>query len=95
MEAFRQTEAGEVGGLYHANWLLSLRYPKRLRPYFAHAPKVISRNMHHEASIMFQDALTLSSTRRFREAKIGVSDIQIQWLLTMLRVRIPLAWRVS
>ena len=90
LESWRQTEAGETGGLYHANYILSKRFPNRLRPYFAHAPKVITRNLHHEASLMFQDALTLSTTRRFREAKIGVSDIQIQWLLTLLRVE---RWR--
>jgi 3-O-alpha-D-mannopyranosyl-alpha-D-mannopyranose xylosylphosphotransferase len=86
IETWRQTEPGESGGLYHANVILSKRFPKRLRAYFAHAPKVITRNLHHEASIMFQDAITLSGTRRFREAKIGISDVQIQWLLTSLRV---------
>lgn len=80
------TDSGENGGLFHANYLLSKRYPKRLRPYFAHAPKVITRNMHHEASIIFKDALTRSGARRFREAKVGDGDVQMQWLLTMLRV---------
>ncbi|WVW78190.1 hypothetical protein I302_100141 [Kwoniella bestiolae CBS 10118] len=36
----RFNDAGEVGGLYHANYLLSQRFPRRLRPYFAHVPKV-------------------------------------------------------
>lgn len=79
-------EAGENGGLYHANWLLSQRFPKRLRPYFAHVPKVITRGLHHEASLMFAEALTLSSSRRFREMMIGNGDVQMQWLLSSLRV---------
>lgn len=80
------TDTGEMGGLYHANYLLSARFPKRKRPYFAHAPKVITRGLHQEASLMFKEALTLSSTRRFRELRIGNGDVQIQWLLTQLRV---------
>lgn len=80
-------EAGEVGGLYHANWLLSQRFPRRMRPYFAHVPKVITRGLHHEVSLMFKEALTTSSSRRFRELHKGEGDIQMQWLLTSLRVR--------
>lgn len=83
-------DPGEMGGLYHANALLSRRFPRRLRPYFAHVPKVITRGLHHEASLMFQEALTESSTRRFREMKIGEGDVQMQWLLTSLRVE---RWR--
>lgn len=79
-------DTGEMGGLYHANMLLSGRFPKRKRPYFAHAPKVITRGLHQEASLMFKEALTLSTTRRFRELRIGNGDVQIQWLLTQLRV---------
>jgi 3-O-alpha-D-mannopyranosyl-alpha-D-mannopyranose xylosylphosphotransferase len=79
-------EAGEVGGLYHANYLLSQRFPRRLRPYFAHVPKVITRGLHHEVSLMFREALTTSSSRRFRELHKGEGDIQMQWLLTSLRV---------
>lgn len=84
------TEAGENGGLYHANWLLSQRFPKRLRPYFAHVPKVITRGLHHEASLMFSEALTLSSSRQFREMNVGHGDIQMQWLLSSLKVE---RWR--
>lgn len=84
------SDAGESGGLYHANWLLSQRFPRRLRPYFAHVPKVITRGLHHEASIMFEDALTTSSQRKFRELPIGEGDVQMQWLLTALRIE---RWR--
>ena len=82
--------AGENGGLYHANWLLSQRFPKRLRPYFAHVPKVITRGLHHEASIMFEDAMTRSAQRKFRELADGEGDVQMQWLLTALRIE---RWR--
>jgi 3-O-alpha-D-mannopyranosyl-alpha-D-mannopyranose xylosylphosphotransferase len=83
-------DAGESGGLYHANWLLSQRFPRRLRPYFAHVPKVITRGLHHEASLMFEEALTTSSQRKFRELPIGEGDVQMQWLLTALRIE---RWR--
>lgn len=83
-------DAGEVGGLYHANWLLSQRFPRRLRPYFAHVPKVITRGLHHEASLMFEDALTAAGQRQFRELPIGEGNVQMQWLLTALRVE---RWR--
>ncbi|WWC86667.1 uncharacterized protein L201_001544 [Kwoniella dendrophila CBS 6074] len=86
----RFNDAGEVGGLYHANYLLSQRFPRRLRPYFAHVPKVITRGLHHEASLMFREALAESSQRRFREMMLGEGDIQMQWLLTSLRVE---RWR--
>ncbi|WWC59711.1 uncharacterized protein I303_102273 [Kwoniella dejecticola CBS 10117] len=86
----RFNDAGEVGGLYHANFLLSQRFPRRLRPYFAHVPKVITRGLHHEASLMFKEALADSSQRRFREMMLGEGDIQMQWLLTSLRVE---RWR--
>jgi 3-O-alpha-D-mannopyranosyl-alpha-D-mannopyranose xylosylphosphotransferase len=82
--------AGENGGLYHANWLLSQRFPKRLRPYFAHVPKVITRGLHHEASIMFKDALTTSAQRKFRELVDGEGDVHMQWLLMALRIE---RWR--
>nr|XP_018999326.1 uncharacterized protein I203_08102 [Kwoniella mangroviensis CBS 8507]OCF62787.1 hypothetical protein I203_08102 [Kwoniella mangroviensis CBS 8507] len=86
----RFNDAGEVGGLYHANYLLSQRFPRRLRPYFAHVPKVITRGLHHEASLIFKEALAESSQRRFREMMLGEGDIQMQWLLTSLRVE---RWR--
>jgi len=86
LDKTRYNDAGEVGGLYHANYILSRRYPRRLRPYFAHVPKVITRGLHHEASLMFKEALTASSKRRFREMQTGEGDIQMQWLLTSLRV---------
>jgi len=86
LDETRFNDAGEVGGLYHANWLLSQRFPRRLRPYFAHVPKVITRGLHHEASLIFKEALFTSSQRRFRELSFGEGDIQMQWLLTSLRV---------
>ncbi|ODN79461.1 3-O-alpha-D-mannopyranosyl-alpha-D-mannopyranose xylosylphosphotransferase [Cryptococcus amylolentus CBS 6039] len=82
--------AGEIGGLYHANALLSQRFPHRLRPYFAHVPKTITRGLHHEASLMFKEAMADSGERRFREMKLGDGDVQMQWLLTALRVE---RWR--
>ncbi|WRT64546.1 uncharacterized protein IL334_001478 [Kwoniella shivajii] len=85
LDKSRFNDAGEVGGLYHANHLLSQRFPRRLRPYFAHVPKVITRGLHHEASLMFKEPLAESSQRRFREMMLGEGDIQMQWLLTSLR----------
>ncbi|EIW71073.1 hypothetical protein TREMEDRAFT_67553 [Tremella mesenterica DSM 1558] len=90
LDKTRFNDAGEMGGLYHANYLLSQRFPKRLRPYFAHVPKVITRGLHHEASLMFKEALMESSSRRFRELMYGEGDVQMQWLLTSLRVE---RWR--
>ena len=75
-----------MGALYHANWLLSRRFPRRLRPYLSHVPKVITRVLHHEASLMFEEALTISSQRKIREMMSGEGDIQMQWLVTSLRV---------
>lgn len=92
LDKTRFNDAGEKGGLYHANYLLSQRFPKRPRAYVAHGPKVMSRNMHHEASIMFKDALTTSSSRRFRELSSGHGDIQIMWLMTSLKVRSRVDW---
>lgn len=80
-------DAGETGGLWHANYLLSKRFPKRLRPYLPHVPKVVTRSLHHEASLMFEDHLFNSTQRRFRESTKGTGDIQLQWLLISLRVR--------
>ncbi|WWD21714.1 hypothetical protein CI109_106201 [Kwoniella shandongensis] len=90
LDKSRFNDAGEVGGLYHANHILSQRFPRRLRPYFAHVPKVITRSLHHEASLMFKEDLAASSQRRFREMTLGEGDIQMQWLLTSLRVE---RWR--
>lgn len=83
-------DAGEVGGLYHANWLLSQRFPRRLRPYFAHVPKVITRGLHHEATIMFADAINAAAQRQFRELSIGEGSVQMQWLISSMRVE---RWR--
>lgn len=44
--------------------------PRRLRPYFAHVPKVITRGLHHESSLMFREALFTSSQRRFRDTDV-------------------------
>ncbi|KAL1407040.1 Xanthine phosphoribosyltransferase 1 [Vanrija albida] len=90
LDKTRFNDAGEMGGLYHANYLLSQRFPRRRRPYFAHSPKVITRGLHHESSLMFKEALTVSSSRRFREMNVGHGDIQMQWLLSQLRVE---RWR--
>ncbi len=46
--------------------------------------------MHHEASIMFEHALTLSSQRRFRETPIGEGDVQVQWMITQMKIE---RWR--
>jgi 3-O-alpha-D-mannopyranosyl-alpha-D-mannopyranose xylosylphosphotransferase len=86
LDKTRINDAGEAGGLYHANYVLSKRFPRRLRPYFAHTPKVITRGLHHEASLIFKEDLFTSSRRRFREVTHGEGDIQMQWLLTSLRV---------
>lgn len=79
-------DAGETGGLWHANFVLSKRFPKRLRPYLPHVPKVVTRSLHHEAALMFEKDLFVSTQRRFRESTRGVGDIQLQWLLISLRV---------
>lgn len=50
----------------------------------------MSRNMHHEASIMFKDVLTASSSRRFRELTGGPPDVQMMFLMTALKVE---RWR--
>ncbi|TXT04980.1 hypothetical protein VHUM_03800 [Vanrija humicola] len=90
LDPARINDAGEMGGLHHANHLLSQRFPRRKRPYFAHSPKVITRGLHHEASLIFKEALTVSSSRRFREMKVGHGDTQMQWLMSHLRVE---RWR--
>ena len=81
---------GENGGLYHANSLLSQRFPKRLRQYTSHVPKVISRELHHEMSLMFREPLTTSGIRRFRESSVGHGDVQTLWLTMHLRIE---RWR--
>ncbi|BEJ13631.1 hypothetical protein CspHIS471_0308050 [Cutaneotrichosporon sp. HIS471] len=82
-------DAGETSGLVHANHYLSNRFPRRRRPYVLHGPRVISRAMLDEASIMFADVLKTSSARRFRELKDS-PDIHIMWLMTALKVE---RWR--
>lgn len=79
-------DAGETGGLTHANYFLSRRFPRRRRHYVLHGPRVMSRNMHHEASIMFKDVFTASSSRRFRELTGGPPDVQMMFLMTSLKV---------
>ena len=88
MDPRNLNDAGETGGLWHANYLLSKRYPKRLRPYLPHVPKVVTRSLHHEAGLMFEEHLFNSTQRRFRESTKGAGDIQLQWLLISLRVRL-------
>lgn len=85
-------DAGETGGLWHANYVLSKRFPKRLRPYLPHVPKAVTRGLHHEAALMFEKDLYISTQRQFRESKRGVGDIQMQWLLISLRVSGELNW---
>ncbi|BEJ06147.1 hypothetical protein CcaverHIS641_0306690 [Cutaneotrichosporon cavernicola] len=82
-------DAGETSGLVHANHYLSNRFPRRRRPYVLHGPRVMSRTMLDEASIMFADVLKTSSARRFRELKHS-PDIHIMWLMTALKVE---RWR--
>lgn len=81
---------GEYGGLFHANWLLSQRYPVRQRPFLEHVPKVITQSLQVEATLMFDNATTVSASKRFRELKIGHGDLQTQWLQNALRVE---RWR--
>ena len=83
------TEAGENGGLFHANFLLSQRFPKRLRHYAAHVPKVIPREIHHEVSLIFRDALNVSGMKKFREVALGDGDVQSLWLTMHLQVSGP------
>ena len=39
---------------------------------------------------MFEDALSTSAQRKFREMAVGEGDVQMQWLLTSLRIE---RWR--
>ncbi|ORX35916.1 hypothetical protein BD324DRAFT_629532 [Kockovaella imperatae] len=80
------TEPGENGGLFHANYLLSQRFPDRSRHYAAHVPKVISREIQNELGIMFKDKLFISGEKRFREMALGDGDIQTLWMNLHLRV---------
>ncbi|GMK56901.1 hypothetical protein CspeluHIS016_0307410 [Cutaneotrichosporon spelunceum] len=79
-------DAGETGGLVHANHYLSRRFPRRRRPYIQHGPRVISRTMLHETTTMFKNVL---SSGRFRESK-NAPDIHVMWLMAALKVE---RWR--
>lgn len=87
--AFFKTD-GEVGGLLHAAYLLSLRYPGRIRPHLEHMPKTITQSLQIEATLMFSNASRMASSKRFRELPIGHGDIQSQWLQNLLRTE---RWR--
>ena len=84
-------EGGENGGLFHANWLISQRFPKRLRHYASHVPKVIQKALHHEANLMFPEAFAESGMRRFREKDQGPGDLQSLWLTIWLGVSVSSA----
>ncbi|RSH78093.1 uncharacterized protein EHS24_002549 [Apiotrichum porosum] len=84
------SHSGEWGGLQHANFLISQRFPSRTRQYMHHLPKSLTRSLMHEAQVMFAKQLTLASTRTFRESRRGVGDIEMAWLVTHLQIE---RWR--
>ncbi|GHJ87518.1 hypothetical protein NliqN6_3920 [Naganishia liquefaciens] len=81
---------GEWGGLQHANWLLSQRFPKRPRNYLDHLPKSVNAPMMQEASIAFASHLDDAALRHFRESHRGVGDISMAFLTTHMRIE---RWR--
>ncbi|WVQ83148.1 hypothetical protein IAT38_005286 [Cryptococcus sp. DSM 104549] len=84
------SDSGEWGALQHANQLLSARFSPLRRMYMHHLPKVQSRALLHEASVMWAGELSLAATRGFRESKKGAGDVEMAWLITHLRVE---RWR--
>jgi 3-O-alpha-D-mannopyranosyl-alpha-D-mannopyranose xylosylphosphotransferase len=84
------SDAGEWGGLQHANHLLSQRFPKRPRHYLHHLPKTLSMPIVHEAMHMYPNDIALAATRSFRELSIGSGDIELGFMATHLRIE---RWR--
>ncbi|KAJ9102336.1 hypothetical protein QFC21_002736 [Naganishia friedmannii] len=84
------SDNGEWGGLQHANWLISQRFPLRPRNYLNHLPKAIGGPLLQEASIMFASDLNVAAQRHFRESGYGVGDISTAFLTTHMRIE---RWR--
>ncbi|WVF69715.1 hypothetical protein IAT40_004494 [Kwoniella sp. CBS 6097] len=89
-EETQTSDSGEWGALNHAAALLSRRFPEKKRGYMHHLPKTVSKSILHEASIMFQDELSLAATRGFRESLRGGGDVEMAWLTTHMRIE---RWR--
>ena len=87
-----RSSPGEWGGLHHAAFLLSRRFPtpEKGRMYIHHLPKVLSVSLLDEASILFAESLSLSATRGFRRSKRGLADVEMGWLVSQLRME---RWR--
>ncbi|WVW78369.1 hypothetical protein I302_100323 [Kwoniella bestiolae CBS 10118] len=90
MTPMQLTDSGEWGALQHANQILSKRFPARRRMYLHHLPKIQSTSMMNEALTMFNEELSISTTRNFRESKRGRGDVEMAWLTTNLRIE---RWR--
>ena len=90
LDPTKVTDTGEWGGLQHANYLLSQRFPERRRHYLHHLPKTLSKPIIHEAMHMFSEAIAVASSRPFREVNIGNGDIEMGFLVTHLRIE---RWR--
>ncbi|OCF45807.1 hypothetical protein I317_00295 [Kwoniella heveanensis CBS 569] len=88
--ATQTSDGGEWGALNHAAVLLSRRFPEKKRGYMHHLPKTVSKSILHEASVMFQDELSLATTRGFRESQRGGGDVEMAWLTTHMRIE---RWR--
>ncbi|KAJ9094331.1 hypothetical protein QFC19_008017 [Naganishia cerealis] len=84
------SDNGEWGGLQHANWLISQRFPLRPRNYLDHLPKAIGAPILQEASIIFAPDLSDAAQRHFRESTYGVGDISMAFLITHMRIE---RWR--
>lgn len=83
-------DSGEWGGLQHANWLLSRRFPSRTRQYINHVPKTLSKPILDEVSIMFARDIATAAARPFRESRHGQGDIEFAFLITHMRIE---RWR--
>lgn len=90
LDRTKSNDPGEWGGLEHANYLLSQRFPDRSRHYLHHLPKTLSKPIIHEAMHMFGADIAVASSRPFREATVGYGDIEMGFLVTHLRIE---RWR--
>lgn len=90
LDPTKVTDTGEWGGLQHANYLLSRRFPDRSRHYLHHLPKTLSKPIIHEAMHMFGEEIALASSRPFREVTVGNGDIEMGFMVTHLRIE---RWR--
>lgn len=82
-----RTDGGETGSLMLANQVLGERYPKRLRPYLAHGPKVVMKSIHQEVAEVFAPQVHQSRLRRFRESSHGDGSVSFLWLASAYQVR--------